>query len=114
MAKILKNSKTKLQIADKEGKLIENASYSDILRACVNSIADDRGLPIPITIEEMKKRLRILDVLDSSKNSNIILEDADAAKLQELVANHKWLNIEREIVEMVDFVAEMKEYKKAK
>lgn len=81
--------------------------YIEILRMLVRVPEDPRA---GIGIEEIRKALRILDVLDGgTKDGHVLLEDADYQYLAARVKAHKWPMATREIVEFYDDVVNAKE-----
>jgi hypothetical protein len=111
MAKFLENKETSVATTDKNGKKIENATYVEhLINLAGGNKTNDIGMPIPIGMAEIRQRNRLLDVLEAS-NGNIILEDADAKFLQQIVEDSKWYGATKDIERMADDVATMKEYK---
>ena len=62
------------------------------------------GQTRPMTPGEMRKRLRILDVLDAATGDSFQLEDADHALLKEIVGEAVWVVIHRDLIQIIDDV----------
>ncbi len=62
-----------------------------------------------VDLEELRKRVRILDALDATKDSNLLLEDADHAKLVEVVKAQKWRIASAELLQVLEAITEAKE-----
>jgi hypothetical protein len=71
----------------------------DVIRIVVERTDSERGIGIP----EMRKRLRILDALDSA-DGELTLEDADWELLKGLIARFPFAVAHREIVQVSDDV----------
>ena len=83
---------------DETGKLI-GFSYLDLAKMCLNK-APREGF----TVQEMKARLRVMDVLEKGKSSGFaLLEDADAEKLKQCVEGFLWGAMDKAVVEFVDY-----------
>ena len=83
-----------------------------LLKSAVNNVTSQQGL----SVDEMSKRLKILDVLEShsdmdveegsfsddllKKEKEIQLEDADHDKLKQLFGEVKWMVLAKFIVEL--------------
>lgn len=83
-----------------------------MLKSAVNNVSTQQGL----SVDEMAKRLRILDTLEShsdmdveegqfsddllKKTKEIQFEDADFEKLKQLFAEVKWMVLSKFIVEL--------------
>lgn len=104
--KTLKNKKTKINIINVDGKPIEGAKYNEIIELCVNqpSINSQTGQAIGFSIEEIRKRLRLIECLKHPNNGQIEMEDADYQLLYECVIAYKWNKAEQSIVDFVDDV----------
>jgi hypothetical protein len=62
-----------------------------------------------IAFEQMRQRSRIWDALDANKDPcGLLLEDADAALLIDLVKRFPFANASREVVRMVEAITEAK------
>ncbi len=100
--KSLEVKQTELKI---EAESTELANYLDLAMLAIN-VPPERGF----TPEEMRTRIRILDVLESAKTQQVEevrLEDADAAKLQDCVRAMRWPKMHRQILGFVDDVLNM-------
>jgi hypothetical protein len=104
--KKLKNKKSKINILNYEGTPIENAKYSQIIELCVNqpSINPQTGQAVGFGIEDIRKRLRLVDNLKNPKNGHIEMEDADYQLLCHCVTEYKWNKVDQMIVDFVDDV----------
>lgn len=87
--KTIKNKTTQLKISEKEGF----ADYRFLLKQVVN--APSQG---GYSIEEIKTRLRITDLLEGE--GDIDIEDADFKKLKELFDSYKWAIVHKDVVEL--------------
>ena len=105
----LKNKKTAITIVDPRGEPMENAKYSDLIEVCVNQppMNHQTGQPIGFSIEDIRKRLRVVDSLKKN-NGEVKMEDADYDLVIESVTGYKWLAINQEIVDFVDNVQSAK------
>lgn len=70
----------------------------DVFRAALEAPPVNGGL----NIEEIRKRLRVLDVLDKCDGESLILEDADFDTLRVAFDQVKWLKVSKEIVRVAD------------
>lgn len=95
--KTLKNKPTTIA---KEGE--DPVDYAKLAEFCLNYVPKEVG----IGVSEMRKRHRILDVIEES-NGLIELEDADAQKLQQCVRTMRWGASSKEIIEFCDAVEAM-------
>lgn len=68
-----------------------------------------RAMPEGGDLEEVMKRTRILKVLASTKDTNLVLEDADHEKLAALVKGFKFGIATVELAEILDAVVNAKE-----
>ncbi|HHZ95526.1 MAG TPA: hypothetical protein EYN67_08200 [Flavobacteriales bacterium] len=104
--KKLKNKKTKIAILNSEGTPIENAKYSQIIELCVNQppINPQTGQAVGFGIDDIRKRLRLVDNLNHPKNGHIEMEDADYQLLCDCVTQYKWNKVDQMIVDFVDDV----------
>lgn len=109
--KKLKNKKTKIAILNNEGNPIQEAKYSDIIELCVNQppLNPQTGQPVGFSIDDIRKRLRLIECLNSAKNGTIEMEDADYALVNECVRQYKWNKVDKMIVEFVDAVEKANE-----
>lgn len=81
--------------------------YAQIIRQVVNLVDPQKG---GLSVEDMKKRLRIIDALDKAKTS-LDLEDADYDTLAGLVSGFRWAIVSPLIVEFCEDVAAAKDKK---
>lgn len=94
--KVLENKVTELR---SENGL---ATYGDLVKVCMNQPVQG-GLPV----NEIRKRLRVLDVVEKPLVAEYQFEDADAKTLQSCVAAMRWMSPQRAFVEFSDDVASM-------
>jgi hypothetical protein len=80
-------------------------TYVELIKTCVRHVAPGGN---GIDVEDMAKRLRIVDAVNGVKAgaAEVKLEDADAALLCEAVGNMRWAIVSKALV---DFVADMKQ-----
>jgi len=88
-------------IENKATALPDNMDYAKLIKICVN-VPPKEGF----SVEEMKKRIRILDVLDKDP---IEIEDADFSILKQCVTQFRWGVLNKEIIAFVDYIQELKE-----
>jgi hypothetical protein len=98
--KLLTLKDFKIKVAGKE----VDFSYAELIKGIVN-FSGERGY----TVEEMSKRLRVVDVIEAAKDNVARFEDADFAYLNSLVPNYPWLFSDKAIVTMCDDIKNMKE-----
>jgi hypothetical protein len=72
--------------------------YKVLLKACVNQVPEKGLLP-----EAMRERLKLLDLI-AEAGETLELEDADAAKLKELVSSMPWAFADKELLAFTDAV----------
>lgn len=77
----------------------ENITYKDLLNMCVNKP------PQGFTVEEMRKRLRLVDVL-SKAELVVDMEDADYTHMKKLVSDMdgSWAIAHKDIIDFVDYI----------
>lgn len=109
--KKLKNKKTQINIVNSDGQAIREAKYSDIIELCVNqpNINPQTGQSIGFSIEDIRKRLRLVDSLKHPKNGHIEMEDADYQLVYECVIAYKWNKVDQSIVDFVDEISKANE-----
>jgi len=95
--KIIDNVTT--TIPNGEDKFLD---YTTLISLCINQQSEKW-----YTIDEMKKRIRILDILEKS-DKKIELEDADFEKVKELVNTMPWAVIKKDIVTFVEYINNQK------
>ena len=92
----IKNSGIKGQ--DETGKTVA-FTYFDLAKMCLNKSPREG-----FTVQEMKARLRVMDVMEKGKSSGFaLLEDADAEKLRQCVEGFLWGAMDKGVVEFVDY-----------
>ena len=111
--KEFKNKETEVMIPDEikstQKELVTRpATYADLCLICIRTPKKEG-----FSVEEMRKRFRIIDALEgASKVATINLEDQDAAFLKEVMAEFKWSNMHKDIIELTDHVSDLKNSKK--
>ncbi len=75
-----------------------------IIKAVAETPSRDGGQQVPITIGEMRQRIRILDALDKSTDT-LTLEDADYDRLVALFDVFPFGMAHRDIVALADAIA---------
>lgn len=79
---------------------IEDMSYDEIIRTVVRQPLDkEKG----VTIDEMRKGIRILDKLDAS-TTVLELEDADYDHLKAKIEAMQWGIVDRNLLDFIDTV----------
>jgi hypothetical protein len=90
------------RITNKQTSIMTNdaggTTYADLCMVCVNRMPDGG-----FTVDDMRKRFRVIDQLDKA-DGHIEVEDADYALLKTLVNGFRWPAMSAEIVEFVDDV----------
>lgn len=106
MSKTIKNKQTKISIFDETGNPIQNADYASLIKMCVNqpTLNPQSGQSTGFSVEEIRSRMRIIDVIESSKNGSIIVEDADYDLLKQCVQSYRWGAVSQIILDFVDDV----------
>ena len=106
MGKIIKNKKTKISIFDEKGNPVHNADYAALIKMCVNQpqINPQSGQSVGFSIDDIRSRLRIIDVVDNPKNGTINIEDADFELLKQCVTSYRWAAVSQIILDFVDDV----------
>ncbi len=107
MAKKLENKETKIETLIDPQNVdggVKNATYADLISQALKA-----SRPEGYNLDELKKRFRVIDVMDEAKKGkDIILEDADAAFLQTMLKDFTWLVVDRDLVNLVEDVLAMK------
>jgi hypothetical protein len=75
--------------------------YADMIKGVVNGVDPREG----VTVDDMKKRLRIVTALENAKGDTLKLEDADYDLLAQKVRANKWAMVSPAIVEFCDDIA---------
>lgn len=79
----------------------EDLPYEALIRQCVNATQPNQ----PISLDEQRRRLRILDALDAlDEADNLVLEDEDAKHLAKLVETMPWAFVNKAFVTFSDDV----------
>tara|TARA_Y100000034_G_scaffold61238_1_gene74348 strand:+ start:1051 stop:1383 length:333 start_codon:yes stop_codon:yes gene_type:complete len=104
--KKLENKKTKIAIVNSDGKPIREAKYGDIIELCVNqpTVNPQTGQTLGFSIEDIRKRLRLIECLNNTKNGHIEMDDADYQLVCQCVTGYKWNKVDQLIVDFVDDV----------
>ena len=99
---IIKNKTTKINIVGSENETLNDAKYSDLIKLCIDHPPmGANGNPVGFTIEDIRKRLRVVDSLKEN-NGEIKLEDADYELVVQSVTEFKWMAVNQSIVDFVD------------
>lgn len=77
----------------------QEVKYADLVKSCINNVPQGG-----MNAQEIKTRLRLLDVIEKATDT-ADFEDADAARLKDLVAGMTWAVVAPGIVEFCDAVA---------
>ena len=93
--KILENKKT--QVKQQDGSIMD---YATLIHWVICTIDPRQG----ILLDEMEKRQRIKA---AAQGSSMRFEDADARKLQELVAKHAWTIFHEDLIQFGQDVKDM-------
>lgn len=90
-------------INDKEVQIgKDKINYKELLKICVNTPPQGGYTP-----EDMKNRVKILSVIDSS-NGEMKFEDAEYNTLKECVNKSRWNVLAPELVEFIEYVGNVK------
>ena len=95
--KIIEAKKTKIRGQDEE-----MLTYIDLVRVCVNAVKQGG-----FTVDEMRKRQRILDAVDKEKDGKMSLEDEDVKILKGCVAQMKWLTVHKDVIAFSDYIKDL-------
>jgi hypothetical protein len=78
----------------------KGATYAEMCRTAINNVPRDG-----FTVDEMRKRLKIMDALDAAKDkAEIDIEDADLATLKHCVSEVRWIRLDKAILAFVDYI----------
>ena len=95
MSKTIENKTTAIRLNEDK-----NANYADLLVHLVN-VPIKEGL----TVSEMKRNLRVLDILEVGKDAETLeFTKEDFKFLQKLVTNSRWGVSHKDIIEFVEYV----------
>jgi len=90
-----------------EGSPLAKRTYAELIVSALKAFRAEG-----YTYEELKSRFRLIDVLEKAKvNQEVKLEDADAAHLQSILRDFKWLIVHKDLITMTDEILEMKKTK---
>jgi hypothetical protein len=89
-----------------ELKIVERAAgepwdYREVIKNVINGVDPREGL----SVDEMRKRLRVVDALEACDGPVLELEDADYELLARKVREMKWIVVDRVIVDFCDDIA---------
>jgi hypothetical protein len=102
MVKLENRSADRIVISkDEQGNEIK-ADYKWLASQCVGMTPGDK-----LTVEEMRKRYRILDAIEKA-DTEILLEDADFEKLKSMVIGFQWWFMSPNLIEFEDYIKELK------
>ena len=76
----------------------QEVRHVDLLKNALNSAPKEGFVP-----EEMRKRLKVLDKLETAGTS-VDLEDAEAETLKSAMADMKWALLNKDILDLCDAV----------
>ena len=111
--KVFKNKPTAVNVPDMEKSTKHHLEFKEATFADLALIVLRAPKQGGLGVEEMRQRFRIIDELDKlGAKASAKFEDADANFLQTLVADYKWEAMDKEIIDFVDYVAEMEKVKK--
>lgn len=101
--KTIENKTTSISNGDEVNKKF--LTSGDLLKIIINTVPQG-GL----TVEEMKKRLRLIESLDKANEttSSISLEDADFDLLKTQTIDYKWGALHKDIIDLVDSINSIK------
>jgi len=105
--KKLENKTTEIEALIEEGNQysgVKKMLYSDLIIAALKSPRQEG-----YNYDELKSRFRIIDIMEPSKEGDIIeLEDSDAAFLQPIMKNFPWRAVDKDLITMTDDILAMK------
>ena len=90
----IKNKSFNVSVGDNQ----QEVTYQELLLNAVRAIPQGGFSP-----EEMRARIRLLDVIDKTTES-FEFEDADFAKLKPLVNQARWVLLDRQVITFVDYI----------
>ncbi len=90
----LKNKITEIKKNEKE-----KLSYFDLMKVCAEQ-APKEGLKI----QQINKRIRIINALEKEKEGKVEMEDADFDELKSLVVNFTWGIVHKDIVNFYNYI----------
>lgn len=96
----MKQLELKAELLERDG---ESTGTRELIEIAINNVPKGNGLT-PI---DMRKRIRILDMLGKS-NAALELEDADAAVLCDCVDQMRWGIVDRGILSFCDAIDVLK------
>ncbi len=77
-------------------------STSDLIKICIQNPPQNG-----YDVSEMRKRIRVTDVIEKAGNGTLEFEDADFECLRQCVKNMRWFVVHKEIIEFVDYISEL-------
>lgn len=87
--KILHNNSTSIIDGEKA------VDYATLIKAVAGYVNPKEG----IKIDEMSKKLRIHDIADKG-GKKLEFEDADFALLKQLIQNHQWAVVHKDLIQL--------------
>jgi len=95
--KEIENKKTSIKNSGADMKEKPFVEYADFIKASINSVVKGG-----FSIDDIRKRTRILDAVENQKEGKIILEDADLVTLKGCIKVMKWAFVHKDIIKFVD------------
>ena len=89
----IKNKSFSVSVGDKQ----QEVTYQELLLNAVRAVPQGGFSP-----EEMRARIRLLDVID--KKGPFKFEDADFAKLKPLINQARWVLLDKQVIDFVDYI----------
>lgn len=84
-------------------KVFEKEKYVDLLDTCNKQLPEGW-----FSVDEMRKRLKISDILEDKEKKAYEFEDADFDTLKSLVNGMKWGILNKEVLDFVDYINSIK------
>lgn len=71
--------------------------YKELIKISINNVPNEG-----FTVDEMRKRIRILDSMD--KQGDMEFEDADFEIVKQCVNEQRWIKLDKDILTFVDAI----------
>jgi len=110
--KKIENKKTNLNMMYSDNQ-IEGVTYSQIINICIDTsrqVNPQTGQEIPISVSDMRTRIKLMDIVDGSKE-HINLEDDIYEQVKAYVllkGENGWLVVNKELVQFEDDILNAK------
>lgn len=103
MAVKLENKQTNIKVETGEGVSVKLSYFSMIL-----TVIGRQAVSTAWTIDEIKSRLDVLDILEASKDAEFVMvTEASLAFIKQEVKEAKWTLAHRDIVQFHDYIVSL-------